>query len=221
MAKGKKIRVLIADRRAVLRLGLEQLLSREPDVSVVGQTDGGRQTLKMVSELKPAILLLGLLPDGMAEMEVLRDVQRKCSATRVIVLHSLDNEEDAVKAVRLGTMGILHRESTVRNLTECIRRTEAGGDCVDAHLTRAASQPAAAAVIPTTLPQNASPLSHRERQVVDLVSQGFKNREIAQRMFISEQTVKNHLHNIFDKVGVSDRLELALYAIHKSTQPEE
>ncbi|OFW08366.1 MAG: hypothetical protein A3H27_07670 [Acidobacteria bacterium RIFCSPLOWO2_02_FULL_59_13] len=221
MAKGKKIRVLIADRRAVLRLGLEQLLSREPDVSVVGQADGGRQTLKMVSELKPAILLLGLLPDGMAEMDLLRDVQRKCSATRVILLHSLDNEEDAVQAVRLGTTGILPRQATVRNLTDCIRKAEAGGVCVDAHLTTAASHPAAAAIIPNSLPQDASPLSLRERQVVGLVSQGFKNREIAQRMFISEQTVKNHMHNIFDKVGVSDRLELALYAIHKSTQPEE
>ncbi|MBI3935035.1 MAG: response regulator transcription factor [Acidobacteria bacterium] len=65
---------------------------------------------------------------------------------------------------------------------------------------------------------DSSPLSARERQVVELVSQGFRNREIAQRMFISEQTVKNHLHNIFDKLGVSDRLELALYAIHKNLQ---
>ena len=69
--------------------------------------------------------------------------------------------------------------------------------------------------------KDSSPLSARERQVVELVSQGFKNREIAQRMFISEQTVKNHLHNIFDKLGVSDRLELALYAIHKNLQGAE
>ena len=219
MAKGKKIRVLIADRRAVLRLGLEQLLSQEPDLSVVGQADGGRQTLKMVSELKPAILLLGLLPDGMATMEVLRDVQRKCSATRVILLHSLDNEEEAVQAVRWGTTGILPRQATLRNLTDCIRKAEAGGVCVDAHLTTAASQQAAEAVIPNTLPKDASPLSLRERQVVGLVSQGFKNREIAQRMFISEQTVKNHMHNIFDKVGGSDRPQPSLYTHSQKTPP--
>jgi DNA-binding NarL/FixJ family response regulator len=77
----------------------------------------------------------------------------------------------------------------------------------------------AAGLFSSTSPSlDSSPLSDREKQVVELISQGFKNKEIAERMFISEQTVKNHLHNIFDKLGVSDRLELALYAIHKNLQ---
>ena len=220
MAKGKKIQIVIGDRRALFRLGLEQLLSKEPDLSVVGETDGGRQLLKKVSELKPAILLLGLLPDGMAEMEVLEEIPQKCRGTRVILLRSLDKEEDLVKAVRLGTAGILSRQATFHHLTDCIRKVHAGEGCVDAQLAAAARQQAVEAVIPDAAPKDASPLSHRERQVVELVSQGFKNKEIAQRMFISEQTVKNHMHNIFDKVGVSDRLELALYAIHRSAAPQ-
>ncbi|MBI4463945.1 MAG: response regulator transcription factor [Acidobacteria bacterium] len=220
MAKQQKIRILIGDRRTVFRLGLEQLLSREPDLSVVGHAEGARQTLKMVSELKPTVLLLGPLSTEITEMEVLQKLHRRGSHSRVILLRSLDKEGDLEKAAHLGIAGILSKEVTFLHLADCIRKVCAGHVFLDAQLV-AARQQTAAAVIPDPIPGVASPLSLRERQVVELVSQGFRNKEIAQRMFISEQTVKNHLHNIFDKVGVSDRLELALYAIHKSTEPRQ
>ena len=100
-----------------------------------------------------------------------------------------------------------------------IRKVHAGEIWLDSHTTAAVMRRFSSAIEPPPLggrDRNPSPLSQREREIVTLVAQGFKNKEMAEKMFISEQTVKNHLHNIFDKLGVSDRLELALYAIHKN-----
>jgi DNA-binding NarL/FixJ family response regulator len=109
-----------------------------------------------------------------------------------------------------------------------IRKVHAGEIWLDSHTTAAVMRQFASPNDPGGAPggggmrsRDRSPLSQREREIVALVAQGYKNKEMAEKMFISEQTVKNHLHNIFDKLGVSDRLELALYAIHRGLHTEE
>jgi DNA-binding NarL/FixJ family response regulator len=126
--------------------------------------------------------------------------------------------------MRLGTSGIVLKQTATDMLIKSIRRVHAGEIWLDSHTTAAViRQFVATDEAPPQLPpanqgreRERSPLSQREREIVALVAQGFKNKEMAEKMFISEQTVKNHLHNIFDKLGVSDRLELALYAIHNN-----
>ncbi len=121
--------------------------------------------------------------------------------------------------MQLGCSGIVLKQTAPELIVKSIRKVHAGEIWLDSHTTAAVMRQFAA---PLDVPMNSSvkgrersPLSQREREIVAFVAQGYKNKEMAEKMFISEQTVKNHLHNIFDKLGVSDRLELALYAIHK------
>jgi DNA-binding NarL/FixJ family response regulator len=143
----------------------------------------------------------------------------------VIVLTASDDKNEFVQAMKLGTSGIVLKQTATELLIKSIRKVHAGEIWLDSHTTAAvirqfvandeAPAPQSAPMAPTR-DRERSPLSQREREIVALVAQGFKNKEMAEKMFISEQTVKNHLHNIFDKLGVSDRLELALYAIHNN-----
>jgi DNA-binding NarL/FixJ family response regulator len=220
MAKAKKIRVLIADGRPVFRSGLRVLLSQEPDISVVGEAESGQQTLKRVAQLSPRVLIMDSF-GGVDGADVVQQLQRKHSDTRVILLSSSDKEDESLKAMRPATAGIVTMHAPFSLLLQCIRKAEAGEPWSDGSPIASAAKDFSGLFSRGGKSSQALVLSARERQVVELVSQGFKNKEIAQRMFISEQTVKNHLHNIFDKLGVSDRLELALYAIHKNLQPVE
>jgi DNA-binding NarL/FixJ family response regulator len=129
--------------------------------------------------------------------------------------------EDFVEAVKQGCCGVVPRQTSTELLLKSIRKVHSGEFWLDrmttADVIRRLAKKGAGSNGPSArlgVRDQSSALSQREREIVVLVAQGFKNKEMAERMFISEQTVKNHLHNIFDKLGVSDRLELALYAIH-------
>jgi DNA-binding NarL/FixJ family response regulator len=139
------------------------------------------------------------------------------------VLTASDDKNEFVQAMKLGTSGIVLKQTATDQLIKSISKVHAGEIWLDSHTTAAVMRQFASPGRITTTDRKGrerSPLSQREREIVALVAQGFKNKEIAEKIFISEQTVKNHLHNIFDKLGVSDRLELALYAIHKGFHSE-
>ena len=220
-----KIRIVVADDHPIFRDGLCKLLALEEDFEVVAQAQDGRQVLEVLQQMEPDILLLDLkMPclDGLATLQRLQAARNK---TRVIVLTASDDKNEFVQAMKLGTSGIVLKQTATELLIKSIRKVHAGEIWLDSHTTAAVIRTFVAAEEappPQGIPQVASrdrersPLSQREREIVALVAQGFKNKEMAEKMFISEQTVKNHLHNIFDKLGVSDRLELALYAIHNN-----
>ena len=224
MASGPKIRIVVADDHPIFRDGLCKLLALEEDFEVVAQAQDGRQVLEVLQQLEPDILLLDLKMPGLDGLATLQRLQAVKNKTRVIVLTASDDKNEFVQAMRLGTSGIVLKQTATELLIKSIRRVHAGEIWLDSHTTAAVIRQFVAADEPP--PQAApagpgrdrerSPLSQREREIVALVAQGFKNKEMAEKMFISEQTVKNHLHNIFDKLGVSDRLELALYAIHNN-----
>ncbi len=213
--RARKIRIVIADDHPIFREGLKKLLSLEEDFQVIGEAADGRQTVEVVLKLQPDILLLDLKMPNMSGLEALQELGDKAKSTKVIVLTASDDEASVVQAMRMGTAGIVLKQTATDLLVKSIRKVFDGEVWLDSRMTsvvlREFSQPQA--VPPSELPPKAR-LSARELEVVALVCQGFRNKEIAEKMFISEQTVKNHLHNIFDKLGVSDRLELALYAIH-------
>jgi len=216
----KPIKILIADDHPIFRDGLKQLLSLEPDFRVVGDVGHGDDVLPAVERHSPDILLLDLKMPGLSGLAILQKMQDGHTATKVIVLTAPEDKSEFVQAMKLGTAGIVLKQSSTDLLLKSIRKVHAGEIWLDSHTTAAVMRQFAAAEDHIAGPGNGrsrdrSPLSQREREIVALVAQGFKNREMAEKMFISEQTVKNHLHNIFDKLGVSDRLELALYAIHR------
>jgi DNA-binding NarL/FixJ family response regulator len=215
----KMIRILIADDHPIVRDGIRKLLSLEDDIEVVGEAGDGREVLERVQELDPDVLLLDLrMPnlDGLAALQALQQANR---STRVIVLTASEDKNEFVQAMKLGCSGIVLKQTAPDLIVKSIRKVYSGEIWLDSHTTAAVmrqfSSPLDVAQGGQTKTRERSPLSQREREIVALVAQGYKNKEMAEKMFISEQTVKNHLHNIFDKLGVSDRLELALYAIHK------
>lgn len=218
-----KIRIVVADDHPIFRDGLCRLLSLEEDFEVVAQAQDGRQVLDVLQQYEPDILLLDLKMPGLDGLATLQRLQSGRNKTRVIVLTASDDKNEFVQAMKLGTSGIVLKQTATDLLIKSIRKVHAGEIWLDSHTTAAVIRQFVAADEVPTAPQTSaprererSPLSQREREIVALVAQGFKNKEMAEKMFISEQTVKNHLHNIFDKLGVSDRLELALYAIHNN-----
>src|SRR3954463_9999468 len=224
-----KIRIVVADDHPIFRDGLCKLLALEEDFEVVAQASDGRQVLEVLQQLEPDILLLDLKMPGLDGLGTLQRLQAARNKTRVIVLTASDDKNEFVQAMKLGTSGIVLKQTATELLIKSIRKVHAGEIWLDSHTTAAvlrqfvANEEAPQAPPPPPPPSSSqgrererSPLSQREREIVALVAQGFKNKEMAEKMFISEQTVKNHLHNIFDKLGVSDRLELALYAIHNN-----
>jgi two-component system, NarL family, nitrate/nitrite response regulator NarL len=223
-AVAQKIRIVVADDHPIFRDGLCRLLALEPDFEVVAQAQDGRQVLDVLQQYEPDILLLDLKMPGLDGLATLQRLQSSKQKTRVIVLTASEDKNEFVQAMKLGTSGIVLKQSATDLLIKSIRKVNAGEIWLDSHTTAAVMRQFAtsveeaqgAAPATSTRERERSLLSQREREIVALVAQGFKNKEMAEKMFISEQTVKNHLHNIFDKLGVSDRLELALYAIHNN-----
>jgi DNA-binding NarL/FixJ family response regulator len=218
--EGKTIRIVIADDHPIFRDGLRKLLSLEDDFQIVAEARDGKEVLDVLQEHEPDILLLDLKMPGFDGLTALQKMQGSKSKTKVIVLTASEDKNQFVQAMKFGTSGIVLKQTATELLIKSIRKVHAGEIWLDSHTTAAVMRqfaaPGETSPLSGTRDRERSPLSQREREIVVLVAQGFKNKEMAEKMFISEQTVKNHLHNIFDKLGVSDRLELALYAIHKN-----
>ena len=216
---GRKIRVGIVDDHPIVREGLRKLLELEDDMEVVGEADNGRTALELVEDVQPDVILLDLKMPGMDGLAALQTLQHAGQPTRVVVLTASEDKSEWVQAMKLGCSGIVIKQTQPDLIVKSIRKVHSGEIWLDSNTTAAVmrqfASPQEAAAANGKGGRERSPLSTREREIVALVAQGYKNKEMAEKMFISEQTVKNHLHNIFDKLGVSDRLELALYAIHK------
>ena len=221
----RKIRIVLADDHPIVRDGLKKMLAMESDFEVVGEASDGREALEQIQIHEPDVLLLDLrMPnlDGLSALQTLQHINRK---TKVIILTASEDKNEFVQAMKLGCSGIVLKQTAPELIVKSIRKVNAGEIWLDSHTTAAVMRQFATAGPDgsgsstgsggSTKVRERSPLSAREREIVGFVAQGYKNKEMAEKMFISEQTVKNHLHNIFDKLGVSDRLELALYAIHK------
>src|ERR1700677_1101372 len=205
------IRILIADDHPIVRDGLKKLLSLEEDFQVVGEAADGREVLDKVQELDPDVLLLDLRMPNLDGLSALQALQQSNKRTRVIVLTASEDKNEFVQAMKLGCSGIVLKQTAPDLIVKSIRKVNAGEIWLDSHTTAAVMRqfaaPGEVGSGGSGKTRERSPLSQREREIVQLVAQGYKNKEMAEKMFISEQTVKNHLHNIFDKLGVSDRLE--------------
>ncbi len=214
MSKAKpSIRVLLADDHPIFRDGLRKLLGDADDVAIIGEASDGNECIRLLGKLKPDILLLDLRMPDKDGLAVLEEVNFDSLPTRVIVLTAAEDDRDVIRAMRLGARGVILKQSATDLLLKGIRKVHSGEIWLDNRMTAEVMK--AFAKSAEAGPRREKPLlSDREKEIVQLVAQGYRNREIGEKLFISEQTVKNHLHNIFDKLGVSDRLELALYAIH-------
>lgn len=216
------IRLLIADGHPIVLEGLRSVLANRSQIEVVGEAIDGMETIEKAVSLEPDIILMDLQLPRVDGLTVLRSIQTRAPKSKVILFSAPGFKDEFVEAMKLGCSGILNKESSTALIEKSIVKVYAGEIWLDTSTTAAVmrqfSNPSESAPSHGNgkQPRERAQLSQREREIIILIAQGYKNKEIAEKMFITEQTVKNHLHNVFDKLGVSDRLELALYAIHNS-----
>lgn len=221
----RKIRILLSDDHPIVRDGLRKLIELEEDMEVVGEAGDGESTVQLIEKTSPDIVLLDLRMPGVDGFGAIQRLQRLPNRPKILVVTASEEKNEYVQAMKMGCSGIVLKQTNSDLILKSIRKVYEGEIWLDSHTTAAVMKQFASGGESgshgTVRARDRSPLSQREREIVALVAQGYKNKEMAEKMFISEQTVKNHLHNIFDKLGVSDRLELALYAIHKGLHLED
>jgi two-component system, NarL family, nitrate/nitrite response regulator NarL len=213
--KSGKVRILLADDHTIFRDGLRKLLEAEPDLEIVGEAGDGADAITMVQQVKPDLLLLDLAMPRVPGLEALREVIALKTPVKTILLTAAIEKKQIIEALQVGARGVVLKEAATQMLIRAIRTVMTGqywvGREAVADLTtylkhQIASQPAPKA--------KSYGLTRREIEILGTIVGGLSNKEIAQKFSLSEDTVKHHLTNIFDKVGVSSRLELALFAIN-------
>ena len=213
--KDPSVRIVIADDHTIFRDGLRRLLEAEPELEVAGEAADGGDAVTQTRQLSPDILLLDLAMPRVPGMDVLRELSSGDTElkTKIIVLTAAVERIQIVQALQMGARGVVMKEAATQLLMKAIRTVMAGqywigreavGDIVDFMRTNPSGDK----------PQRNYGLTKREMDILTTIVAGLSNKEIARRFALSEDTVKHHLTNIFDKVGVASRLELALFAIN-------
>jgi DNA-binding NarL/FixJ family response regulator len=211
-ANAKKVRIVIADDHTVLRESLAALLETQHDFQVIGKASTGAETLELLRRDVPDVVVLDLFMPGTDGFEVLRVMEKAGLRVASVVLTASESNPDYVQVVRLGARGLVLKGDTPEKLFAAIR-TVANGELA---FSEEVAHGVLTAMSQETHEERASSLhrlSDRERQIAYLVARGMKNRDIAQQLTISENTVKRHLQSIFSKTGAKDRLELAVIAL--------
>jgi DNA-binding NarL/FixJ family response regulator len=203
------IRVIIADEENLLLDGLEAIIEREADLDVVGRVVDEERVLDVLRQTRPDVLVLGrrlLTGDGLS---LLRHMREQQITTPVVLIASSLTDAEMVQGLRLGVAGVLLKTMPARLLLQCIRKVHGGGEWMERESAGRALQ---RMLQQQGLDAQATALSLREIDVVRAVARGLRNRQVAEKLFISESTVKVHLSKIFDKLQVTSRMELSLYA---------
>lgn len=204
-------RIVIADDHPIFRDGLKRLLESETGFAVVGECADGTTAIATVNAMQPDILLLDVaMPNG-GGLNALKELGSV--ATRVILLTAAIEARDVLQAIKLGAKGLVLKEAATRQLIDGIHRVMQGKFVMDADVT---DDLAGAIQRHESRTAQRFGLTAREREIVSAIAAGESNKDIATRLSISQQTVKHHLTNIFDKTGISTRLELALLAIKEN-----
>jgi len=205
------IRLILVDDHPIVLQGLQQLLQRQPDFVVAAACPDADTAFAAMQKEIPDILLLDLRMPGVTGLGFLRRLADAGITCRTILLTAAIEDAEVIEAVRLGVSGLVLKDSTTDTLIECVRRVHEGGQWLD--------QPTVTRAFRSALDREAAvrdtALTPREVEIVRMVAEGLRNRAIATRLSISEGTVKVHLHNIYEKLGVDGRLELTLCAQQK------
>lgn len=211
------INILVANGEPLVREGLRALLSSQPDFIVVGQVHTERDALRQLREMVPDILLLDVAMIEPSALATLAAASRSSNvrACQTIMLTTVTAKQDILTWLRHGVRGILSRHSSIELVFKCIRTVHRGEVWIGRNMMTPVVEALSASARDERPPSPSDfGLTRREHEILELIVQGETNRGIAERLAVSEDTVKHHLTNIFDKVGASSRLELALFAMH-------
>jgi DNA-binding NarL/FixJ family response regulator len=212
------IRIVVADDHPVVRFGVKNMLTNEPGFEVIGEAEDGDVAITQTLELEPDILLLDLQMPRLPGLEAMRAIMSRSPRVKIILLTATISTQQIIEALQIGARGIILKDAVAGDLTHALRAILSGdywigGERVVNLLRALRELMEKAAAVPERKTYGLTP---RELEVVTCIVEGCSNKDIAKQFAISEETVKRHLSNVFDKTGVSTRLELALFAIaHK------
>lgn len=209
------IRILIIDDHIIVRAGLRMLIENHEGMTVVGEAGTRIDALAIAANEQPDIILLDLDIGGESGLDFLRELLESATRARVLVLTGVRDPEAHRRAVHLGAMGLVLKDKAAEILIKAIEKVHAGEVWLDRALTASLISEITKSHQPKKVDPEAArigSLTSRELEIVGLVCEGLKNRQIGDRLFISEATVRNHLTSILSKLGLSDRFELALYS---------
>lgn len=211
------MKIVICDDQATVRDGLEMMLKLESDISIVGIADDGASAIEIVDDKKPDLVLMDLKMPVMNGVEAIRQIRKTHPDIKIIVLTTYDDDEWVFDAIRAGASGYLLKDTPRGDLLKAIRGTMAGKTYVDPSVAGKVFYHASdRQTQPTSL--IASKLSERELEILGLLAKGLNNKDISDRLFLSEGTVRNHVSAILAKLGVSDRTQAAVIAIQHGLQ---
>ncbi|GIH74513.1 response regulator [Planobispora longispora] len=216
--RGDPIRVLIVDDHALIRRSLEMVLAAEADIEVVGEASDGQEAVELADRLTPDVVLMDVRMPRQSGIEATREIKAAAPSVRIIMLTVSDEEEDLFEAIKAGATGYLLKNVQLDEVPEVVRGVHEGQSLINPAMaakliTEFASMSRKEAERPPQLP--VPRLTEREMEVLRLVAKGMNNREIAKQLFISENTVKNHVRNILDKLQLHSRMEAVVYAVRE------
>lgn len=215
-----RIRVLLVDDHELVRLGLRTALSIEPDVSIIGEAGDAAEALRQVEALRPDVVLMDVLMPGTSGIEACREIRAAHPSVQVLMLTSYSDDAAVFSSIMAGAGGYLLKNTGRADLLKAVRAVARGEALLDPAVTRKVTD-RLTQLARAKEAEEIAPLTEREREVLALVARGLTNKEIADRLVISEKTARNHISHILDKLNLSRRSEAAAYAVRKNLVPPE
>jgi NarL family two-component system response regulator LiaR len=212
MSKSDPIRVFVADDHAIVRKGIAAVLEIVPDIEVVGEAENGRDAVRQVEALQPDVILMDLVMPEMDGIEAIRRIKERQPGARILVLTTFAGEDQILPAIKAGALGYHLKDSRPQELAQAIRQVHRGESSLHPVIARKVLEELSR---PSSRPPTPDPLTPREVEVLQLVAQGLENWEIAEKLVISEATVRTHVSNITAKLHVASRTQAALYALRE------
>jgi two-component system NarL family response regulator len=208
------LRVLIVDDHALFRRGLQMVLASEPDIDVVGEASDGAEAVEKAKALKPNVVLMDVRMPKRSGIEAAGAIRDELPDAKILMLTMSDEEADLYEAIKAGASGYLLKEISIEEVPDAIRSVWAGQSRISPSMaSKLLSEFAAMSQRGGDSKAAGAQLTPREMQVLKLVAQGLNNKDIAEKLFISENTVKNHIRNILDKLHLHSRMEAVVYAV--------
>lgn len=206
----KCIQVLIVDDHTIIRKGIQAMLALVPDIEVVGEAENGQEAVKQAKNLQPDVILMDLVMPEMDGIEAIRRIKADQPEAHILVLTTFAGEDKIFPAIKAGALGYHLKDSDPDELVEAIRQVCQGESSLHPIIARKVLQELSH---PSEHPPTPDPLTAREVEVLRLVAQGLDNREIADKLVISEATVRTHVSHILSKLHLASRTQAALYAL--------
>ena len=206
------IRILIADDHAIVREGLRWLIDTEPGIELVGEAADGVEAVLKARSLQPDVILLDLVMPRKDGIEAIAEIKRENPEARILVLTSFAEDDKVLPAIQAGALGYLLKDSSPQELLKAIREVYQGESSLHPTIAR---KLIGELNRPSDLPATEEPLTEREVEVLSLVARGLSNQEIAERLVVSERTVRSHVSNILGKLHLANRTQAALYAVRE------